>query len=143
MNTILAIQLLMLLITKKNKNLILYDLNEENNMVSISIMTIIEVESNEHFVETVKTGQCMVDFFATWCGPCQNLFKNLHKIEEEFPDVTIVKVDVDNHDDIAETYKVKTIPHIIFYNDGKLQEKYLQTSDHNYIIEHMKDIFDE
>ncbi len=48
-----------------------------------------------------KTGRVLVDFFATWCGPCKMVAKTLEKYEEEISDVKVVKIDVDLEADIA------------------------------------------
>jgi len=51
-----------------------------------------------------KTGRVLVDFFATWCGPCKMVAKTLEKYEEEISDVKVVKIDVDLESEIAASY---------------------------------------
>ena len=59
----------------------------------------------------------MVDFFATWCGPCQMAAPIIDKLADEFKDkVLIAKLDVDENHDIAQKHKVMSIPTIIMFN---------------------------
>lgn len=104
-------------------------------------MSIVEATSNENFIELIKNDNCMIDFYGEWCSPCEKLMKNLDKINQEHPNVTIIKVNCNDLDAVAEKYQVTQIPHIAFYKDGKLHGEYMVTSDHNEIIDKMKEIF--
>ncbi len=64
-------------------------------------------------------GRVVVDFFATWCGPCRNLSGNIGKIAKLYPSISFVKVNVDSCDDLADDYNIKQIPDLYFYNKGK------------------------
>ena len=61
----------------------------------------------------------IVDFTATWCGPCQKLKPILHELEEEGM-VQVVMVDTDDNPEIATAFGVSGIPHLAFVKDGKL-----------------------
>lgn len=61
----------------------------------------------------------LVDFFATWCGPCKQLAPVLDKIAEERSDVRIVKVDVDENQALASQFGVMSIPTLIYFKGGK------------------------
>ena len=61
----------------------------------------------------------LVDFFATWCGPCKQLAPILDKIAEERSDVRIVKVDVDENQALASQFGVMSIPTLIYFKGGK------------------------
>ena len=66
-------------------------------------------------------GQVLVDFWATWCGPCQMLAPIIEEIGTEFKDkVKIVKVDVDAQNALASQYNVSAIPTVAIFKDGKL-----------------------
>ena len=65
-----------------------------------------------------KDKTVLVDFFATWCGPCRMLSPLLEEIAEENENIHIVKVDVDRAKEIAQLYKVKVIPTLILLKDG-------------------------
>ncbi len=74
----------------------------------------------DNMLETVvtKNGVTVVDFFATWCGPCRALGPVLDELSEEV-DYSIVKVDVDQYQDLAAFYGVRSIPTIVIFKDGK------------------------
>lgn len=65
-----------------------------------------------------KKGATVVDFFATWCGPCRALGPVLDELSEEV-DYNIVKVDVDQYQDLAAFYGVRSIPTLVIFKDGK------------------------
>ena len=82
------------------------------------------ITSVQEFDEVIQTGVVLVDFFATWCGPCKMLTPVLEQLSEEMADkVTIVKVDVDELGDIAARYRIMSIPTLFLFKDGELKEK--------------------
>ena len=75
-------------------------------------------DSAEFNNETAK-GKVLVDFFATWCGPCKMLSPVLEKVASEHKDLTVLKVDVDEVGDVATQYGIRSIPTLILFEDGK------------------------
>lgn len=67
---------------------------------------------------TSQGGLVLVDFFATWCGPCKMIMPVLEEISKERTDVKIVKVDIDEHRPIALQEGVRSVPTLILYKDG-------------------------
>lgn len=62
----------------------------------------------------------LVDFWATWCGPCRLLAPELEKVLKENPEkLVLVKVNVDNEEELAAHYKIEAIPDVRFFRDGK------------------------
>ena len=61
----------------------------------------------------------LVDFFATWCGPCRQMSPVLEQIASERSDVKIVKVDVDENQNLAAQFGVMSIPTLIYFKNGK------------------------
>ncbi|EAY08465.1 Thioredoxin family protein [Trichomonas vaginalis G3] len=72
-------------------------------------------------------GLVVVDFFATWCGPCQRLGQILPTIAEANKDVTFIKVDVDQNGPVAEQFGVSSIPQINFVKPEGEDYKVLDT----------------
>ena len=82
---------------------------------------IIHVNNINEFNEKLATGRVLVDFYATWCGPCKMLAPILEEVDErgEAGDLLIVKVDVDEASDIAMKFGIQSIPTLILFENGK------------------------
>ena len=76
---------------------------------------------DENFESEVSKGKVLVDFYADWCGPC----KALGEILEGMDTVDVLKVNVDEHQDLAVNFGVMSIPTIILFEDGKDIKKYV------------------
>ncbi len=83
---------------------------------------IIHVNDLNEFNEKIASGRVLVDFFATWCGPCKMLAPLLEEIDErkEAGKLLIVKVDVDEAPEIAMKYGIQSIPTLFLFNEGKI-----------------------
>ena len=62
----------------------------------------------------------LLDFFATWCGPCKMLTPVLEEVDSDYPDVEFEKIDVDTDTDLARRYNVSVIPTLFVIKDGKV-----------------------
>ena len=72
----------------------------------------------------VKEGKVLVDFFATWCGPCRMLGPVLEQLDADPSfDVKIVKVDVDEVEEAAYKHNVSSIPTLLFFRDGEIKNR--------------------
>ena len=86
----------------------------------------IHIKSVEEFKEVISKGTVLVDFFATWCGPCRMLSPILEEIDEEKSfNGTIVKVDTDELGNIAMAFGIQSIPTLILFKDGNAVKKTL------------------
>ena len=66
----------------------------------------------------------VVDFYATWCGPCIKLSPTLDEVSEELGEqVNIVKVDVDESEDLAMDYGIRSVPTVLFFKNGQQVDK--------------------
>ena len=66
----------------------------------------------------------MVDFYATWCGPCRRLAPRVDRLAQQFSNqVKFVKINLDEAADLAQRYQIEAIPTLLFFRDGKLQER--------------------
>ena len=73
----------------------------------------------DKFNNEIKEGIVLVDFFATWCGPCKMQSPIIDSLKEERSDIKIMKVDVDKEEDVARTYGIMSIPTLMLFKDGK------------------------
>lgn len=81
-------------------------------------MEIIDV-NKDNFDSEVLTGTVLVDFNASWCGPCRMIRPILDEIAEEKENAKIVSVDIDEQSDLAMKYNVSSIPCLVLFKDGK------------------------
>ncbi len=77
------------------------------------------IGNSENFKELVSEGLVLVDFFATWCGPCKMLSPVLEEVANERPDVKVVKIDVDQEPDLAQAFNIMSIPTLLLFKDGQ------------------------
>lgn len=84
-------------------------------------MAIIHIENKEQFEKEVLQSSIpvLVDFFATWCGPCRMVGPILDELAEEREDFKICKIDVDQAQNLAAQYRIMSIPTMIVFKDGK------------------------
>ena len=68
---------------------------------------------------TNSTQTVLVDFWASWCGPCRMLGPVIDQLGSELTDVKVCKIDVDANQDLAAKYKVETIPTLVVFEGGK------------------------
>ena len=84
-----------------------------------------KIATNTSFDELLADGKLViVDFWATWCGPCRMLSPLLDEVEEEMADkITVVKVNVDDADEIAMRYRIMSIPTLLFFKNGQMVDR--------------------
>ena len=79
-----------------------------------------EIKENE-FEDVIKEGKVLVDCFANWCGPCKMLSPIIDSLSEEFSDTKFYKLDVDNAPETSMKYGIMSIPTLLLFKDGKLE----------------------
>ncbi|MBD5176987.1 MAG: thioredoxin [Bacteroides sp.] len=74
--------------------------------------------------EAIESGKpVVVDFWATWCGPCIKLGPVVEELAEKYPDVVVGKLNIDDNDEIASENRVRNIPTVLFFKDGELKDR--------------------
>ncbi|RPA86851.1 thioredoxin domain-containing protein [Ascobolus immersus RN42] len=78
------------------------------------------ITSKAAFDEAIKKDKLVVvDFFATWCGPCRVIAPKVVSFSQEYTDVDFYKVDVDEVPDVASEVQVKAMPTFMFFKNGE------------------------
>ena len=96
-----------------------------------------KVATNQNFDALLQDDKLViVDFWATWCGPCRMLSPILDEVEGEMSDkITVVKVNVDDADEIAGRYRIMSIPTLIFFKGGQAVDKTVGAMPKNALID--------
>jgi thioredoxin 1 len=90
-------------------------------------------------IEASKNKPVLVDFFAEWCGPCKMQGPIIDEVAEEIKDKAVVgKLNIDEAGDVAEQYQVMSIPTMIIFKDGEVQETMTGLRDKGALIEILK-----
>ena len=76
----------------------------------------------ENFNEIINSEQLtLVDFFATWCGPCKTMHPVLEQLKEQMGDrLRILKIDVDKNEALSSSYRVQAVPTLMLFRKGEL-----------------------
>jgi len=96
-------------------------------------MTELKSENFESAVSSAK--KCLVDFYATWCGPCKAMNPVLESVEEELGSDLIYKIDVDKNRDLVEKLGIRSVPTFILFENGEEKERKSGILPKNYLIE--------
>ena len=84
-----------------------------------------EFNENSFEKDVIKSGKpVLVDFWAEWCGPCKMLTPVIDELAEEYLGKAVIgKVNVDNNPTIASEYGIRSIPSLLFFKEGKVQNQ--------------------
>lgn len=75
------------------------------------------------FTDIIKSSKpTLVDFYATWCGPCKMMHPILEQVKEKVNEsATIVKIDLDKNQDLSAQFRVQSVPTLIIFKDGEVK----------------------
>lgn len=98
--------------------------------------------NNDNFEELVKNskGKLLLDFYATWCGPCKMLSPIVEQVNEECEEITVAKLDIDEGLAIAKQFGIMSVPTIILFVDGEEKDRMVGLRQKAQILEAIKNV---
>ena len=89
-------------------------------------MAVIELNKN-NFNEVINTEKkILIDFFATWCGPCRMVAPIIDELSEEYAGrIAVGKCDIEEADDLTMEYGIRNVPTVLFIKDGKVVDRFV------------------
>ena len=98
--------------------------------------------NSENFESEINSGKVtLVDFFATWCGPCKMLGPVLEQVADEVKDkANIVKLDIDGSMDLAKQFGVMSVPTMVIFKDGKEVDRIVGLRQKSQIVDALNNI---
>ena len=90
----------------------------ENTVISEDSVIVVNKDNFETEVLNSEK-RVLIDFYADWCGPCNRLFPLVNKVASENKDIKVVRIDVDQNEDLMNQYNVRSIPTLVVIEKGK------------------------
>ena len=84
-----------------------------------------EINAEEYEQLKQSTKPVVIDFHATWCGPCKILSPILEELQEEMEEVEFVKLDVDQFPEISGANQVMGVPTVVIIKDGEIKDRFV------------------
>ena len=78
-----------------------------------------KIINSQEFNNKIESGVVVVDFFATWCGPCKMLAPVIDELSNELDNVNFVKVDIDQSMDLAQKFRIVSVPTLKVFKNGE------------------------
>ena len=125
----------MILLSKflNNRNKVQISNEEETTM---EVMKVTSSNFEEEVLNSDKT--VLIDFYADWCGPCKMFSPIVESVAEENEDIKVVKIDVDNAQDLAIKYQIMSIPTIVVIKNGQEVNRNVGVISKSQILEMVK-----
>ena len=102
-------------------------------------MSVLKIHNDNFRSEVLQSKKVvLLDFYADWCGPCRMLAPVIEEIAAENPDIKVGKVNVDENMDLANQFKVVSIPLLVVMKDGEVVNKSLGVSPKEEILAMLK-----
>ncbi len=100
------------------------------------MMAVIEITKNNFEQEVLNSEKIvLVDFWASWCGPCRMVSPIVDEIAEEMPEIKVGKVNVDEEGELALQFQVMSIPSLFIFKNGEIVEQSVGAKPKNQIVE--------
>ena len=114
--------------------MITYNYYRMKNMKPVADSSKIRTLGSKNFKPVIRRGTTLVEFWAPWCAPCKVVAPVLNDIAETENRVTIAKVNVDQHQQLAQKYKVRSIPTLIMFRDGIEVQRYVGVKTKKFLM---------
>jgi len=102
-------------------------MTEKDNLIHLN---------DENFAKTIASGLVLVDFHATWCGPCRMITPIVEQLAETTKDkAKIAKVDIDQSQETTANLQITSVPTLILFKDGKEVKRVVGVKDFDYLSE--------
>lgn len=149
LGTIVLVVILAILLFLCNRMLNTQEKNTENKTENTVDNSVLEedvmsekilVGTVDNFIEEVFQSDktVLIDFYADWCGPCKKLSPIVSEIADERDDIKVVKVNVDQEQDVAIDFQVMSIPTLVVLKEGKVTNRAVGLIEKEEILELLK-----
>lgn len=117
---------------------VFYAYRKMKNVKDVQNSDKIKVLDDKNFKHQVKNGVTLVDFWAAWCMPCKIMAPVLNEIADEYHEkVNIAKLDVDRFQPVAAQYKVRNIPTMVLFKNGKEINRFVGVKPKDYLVKQL------
>jgi len=93
--------------------------NKEKNTTQAETGAVIHITTEQEFNNAISQGNVVVDFYASWCGPCQRMSPIIDELAKEMIGITFVKVDTEKFNALSKNFGVRGLPTLAFFKDGQ------------------------
>ena len=98
-------------------------------------MKVLHINKDNFHEEVLNSDKpVLLDFFASWCGPCRMVAPILDEIAEEREDIIVCKVDIDEQPELASRYRIMSVPTLMVLKDGHVVEQSLGAKPKHQIL---------
>ncbi len=105
-------------------------------------MAIEITDSNFEEMVTNSEKPVVLDFWATWCGPCRIIAPIIDELSDEFKDKAVIgKVNVDENAEVTAKFGIRNIPTVLFIKNGEVEDKVVGATSKNVLTEKLNSLF--
>ena len=103
---------------------------------------LLHLKTNEFDKEVLQSNQpVVVDFSATWCGPCQMMGPVMEKLAKDFEGkAKVAKIDIDENSDLAMKYNIMSVPSMLFFKNGEIKAQVIGAVPEEHLSEKLNNL---